>query len=103
MVLHRAIAVVPATSKEYLREGSAQTDCSSGGIGVVCSLVANDLCFPNLPPMLLRGFESRLELESLGFSMWHFLKLVARGFLRVLRFPPLLHRFNGSANKIKLK
>ena len=25
-------------------------------------------------------------------SMWHFLKLVARGFLRVLRFPPLLHR-----------
>ena len=31
------------------------------------------------------------------------LKLVARGFLRVLRFPPLLHRFNGSANKIKLK
>ena len=28
---------------------------------------------------------------------------VARGFLRVLRFPPLLHRFNGSANKIQLK
>ena len=23
--------------------------------------------------------------------MWHFLKLVARSFLRVLRFPPLLH------------
>ena len=31
------------------------------------------------------------------------MKLVARGFLRVLRFPPLLHRFNGSANKLKLK
>ena len=31
------------------------------------------------------------------------MKLVARGFLRVLRFPPLLHGFNGSANKIKLK
>ena len=29
--------------------------------------------------------------------------LNVRGFLRVLRFPPLLHRFNGSANKIKLK
>ena len=28
---------------------------------------------------------------SLSLSMWHFLKLVARGFLRVLRFPPLLH------------
>ena len=50
--------------------------------------------------MLLRGFESRLGLESSGCSMWHFLKLVARGFLRVLRFPPLLHRFNGSANQI---
>ena len=54
-------------------------------------------------PMLLCGFESRLGLESSGCSMWHFLKLVAGGFLRVLRFPPLLHRFNGSANKIMLK
>ena len=45
-----------------------------------------------------------LGLDSSGIVfMWHFLKLVARGFLRVLRFPPLLHRFNGSANKIKLK
>ena len=52
--------------------------------------------------MLLCGFESWLGLESSGFSMWHFLKLVARGFLRVLRFSPLLHRFNGSANKIKI-
>ena len=51
----------------------------------------------------LRGFESRLGLGSSDCSMWHFLKLVARGFLRVLRFPPLLHWFNGSANKIKLK
>ena len=32
--------------------------------------------------------------------MWHFLKLIARGFLQVLRFPPLVHQFNGSANKI---
>ena len=46
---------------------------------------------------------SRLGLESSGCSMWHFLKLVARGFLWVLRFPPLLHPFNGSANTIKLK
>ena len=38
------------------------------------------VCFPSLPPMLLCGFESRLGLESSGFSMWHFLKLVARGF-----------------------
>ena len=51
--------------------------------------------------MLLRWFESRLGLESSGCSMWHFLKLVARGFLRVLRFPPLLHQFYGSANKNK--
>ena len=53
--------------------------------------------------MLLRGFESRLGLESLGCCMWHFLKLVARGFLWVLRFPPILHQFNGSADKIKFK
>ena len=50
------------------------------------------VCFPSLPPMLLRGYESCLGLESSGFSMWHFLKLVARGFLRVLWFPPLFHR-----------
>ena len=50
----------------------------------------------------MSGFESRLGLESLGCSMWHFLKLIARGFLWVLWFPPLLHWFNGSANKIKL-
>ena len=61
------------------------------------------VCSPSLPPMLLRGFESRLGLESSCCNMWHFLKLVARGFLRVLRFPPLLHRFNDSANKIKLQ
>ena len=47
--------------------------------------------------------EMRLGLEPSGCSMWHFLKLVARGFLRVLRFPPLLHRFNDSTNKTKLK
>ena len=51
------------------------------------------VCFPSLPPMLLCGFESRLGLESSRFSMWHFLKLVAKGFLQVLRFPPLRHRF----------
>ena len=51
--------------------------------------------------MLLHGFESRMGLESSGCSMWHFLKLVARGFLRLLRFPPLLHWFNDSTNKNK--
>ena len=64
------------------------------------------VCFPSLPPILLwvgGGFESRLGIESSGCSMLHFLKLVARGFLRVLRFPPLLHRFNDLANKIQLK
>ena len=46
----------------------------------------NDLsvCLPSLPPIL--------GLASSGFSMWYFLKLVARGFLRALRFPPFLHR-----------
>ena len=53
------------------------------------------VCFPSLPPMLLRTFDSRLGLESSGCGTWHFLKLVARGFLRLLRFPPLLHWCNG--------
>ena len=52
------------------------------------------VCFPSnrLSPMLKCGFESRLGLEFSGLSMWHFLELVVRGFLRVHRFPPLLHR-----------
>ena len=53
--------------------------------------------------MLLRGFESRLGLESSGCSMWHFLKLVARGFLRELRFPPLLQRLMVQPIKFKKK
>ena len=36
------------------------------------------------------GLSVTSGLEFSGFSMWHFLKLVARGFLRVLRFPSLL-------------
>ena len=36
--------------------------------------------------MLECRFKSRLGLESPGFSMWHFLKLVVRGFLQVLQF-----------------
>ena len=51
------------------------------GVGILC-----------LGEMLLCGLESRFELESSDFSMWHFLKLAARGFLRVLRSPLLLHR-----------
>ena len=59
--------------------------------------------FPSLPPMLVCGFKSWLGLEFSGVSMWHFLKLVIRGFLRVLRFPPFLRRLMVSANNIKLK
>ena len=42
-----------------------------------------------------------LGFESSGFSMWHFLKLVAGAFLRVLRFPPP-SSVNVSANTIQL-
>ena len=52
-----------------------------GGVGWVEAWCNGwHVCFPSLPPMLLCGFESRLGLESSGFSMWHFLKLVAGGF-----------------------
>ena len=55
------------------------------------------ICFPSLPPMLEWGFEPRLGLEFSGFSRW----LAVWGFLRVLRFHPLLHRVIVLANKIK--
>ena len=38
------------------------------------------------------GFDSRLGLDLSSFCMWHCLKLVVRSFIRVLGFPPLLHR-----------
>ena len=47
--------------------------------------------FCRLPPTLECGLESRLGLEFPGFGMWHFLKLVVRGFLRVRWIPSLLH------------
>ena len=53
--------------------------------------------------MLECRFESQLGLEFCGFSMWHFLKLVIRGFLRVLLFPPFLHRLTMSTKKVALK
>ena len=61
------------------------------------------ICFRSLSPRILCGFESRLGLESSGFSMWHSLKLVVMGFLRVLRFPPLLHRLMVQPINWKLK
>ena len=42
--------------------------------------------------MLECRFESWLGLEFSGFSMWHYLKLIDRGFLRVLWVLPLLHQ-----------
>ena len=53
--------------------------------------------------MLECMFESRLGLESSGFSMWHFLKLVARIFFQGTPVSSPPSSVNGSANKIKLK
>ena len=51
---------------------------------------------PNTTNELFRiplcGFESGFRLESRRFRTWNFLKLVVTGFLRVLQFPPFLHR-----------
>ena len=54
-------------------------------------------------PMLEFWFESRLGLTFSSFSMWHFLKLIVRGFLLELLFSPFLCGLMVSANKIKLK
>ena len=69
--------------------------CSLGATsGVMVSTSAFLACHQS-------GFEG---LESSGFSMcYFFLKLIARGFLRVLRFPSLLHRLMVQPIKIKLK
>ena len=71
--------------------------------GATCGVTVNTSAFLACHQCYCVGSKSRLGFESSGFSMWHFLKLIARGFLQVLRCPPLLHRSNGSANKIKLK
>ena len=57
--------------------------------GVTVSMSAFLACMPRV---LLCWFESCVGHEFSGFSMWHFLKLIARGFLWVLWFPPLLHQ-----------
>ena len=44
--------------------------------------------FPNLPPVLECEFDSRLGLEFSGCRMWHFLKLIIRGFFQVLVSSP---------------
>ena len=69
----------------------------------ICRGMVSTSAFASLPLMLECGFESRWGLKFSGFSMWNFFKLVVRDFLRVLRFPPLLHRLMVSANKMKSK
>ena len=53
------------------------------------------VCFKSLPPVLECGFESRLGLELSGFSVWHFLKLVDRGFSPGTSFSSLSLSVNG--------
>ena len=57
-----------------------------------CGVMVSMSDFSSLPPLLECGFESRLGLGFLSFSMWNFLKPAVRGFLWVPWFPPLLNR-----------
>ena len=41
-------------------------------VGATRGVAVSMSAFLALPPMLLRGFESRLGLESSGCSTWHF-------------------------------
>ena len=50
-----------------------------------------------------RRSESQLGLEFSGFSMWHFLQLVVRGFLWVHCFPSRLYQLMVLAKEIQLK
>ena len=59
------------------------------------------VCCPCLPPMLV-WVRVSVGAWMFGLKSIAFLKLVIRGFLRVLRFPPPFHRLVVSANKIYL-
>ena len=74
------------------RQTRVQTMRDEAESGYVAWCNGRHVCFPSLPPMPECRFESWLRLELSGFGTWHFLKLVVRGFLRVLRFSPFLHR-----------
>ena len=70
--------------------------------GVTCGVIMNTSAF-------LACYQCWSACSSLGWgfnfkgvSMWHFLKLVIRGVLRVLWIPPLLHWLMVSANTINL-
>ena len=71
--------------------------------GVTCGVTVSMSAFLALHQCYCAGSSLAWGLESSGYSMWDFLKLVARGFLWILRFPPHLHRFNGSANQKEAK
>ena len=59
--------------------------------------------FQVLPPILMCRFESQLGSKFSGFSMWHFLRLIVRGFVWVLQLPvlPLVNSFS-PRNKAKI-
>ena len=104
---HTTMTVLPPSSHHHQRQQKQSVlNCSlvfmiTTDHGATHGVTVST-CFPSLPPMLLCVFESRLGLQSLGFSMWHFLKLVARGVSpgTPVSSPPLL--VNGSASKINL-
>ena len=52
-------------------------------------LKTSNVRLPPFPFSLVCEFSGRLEFSG----MWHFLKLVVRVFLWILRFPPLVHCF----------
>ena len=60
-----------------LRVVASPLGCQGAMHGVTVSMSAYLACH-----------QCYLGFESSGCSMWHFLKLTAKGFLWVLRFPP---------------
>ena len=58
------------------------------------------LCHQAPAPMLQCGFQCQSGLQLWAFSLWHFLKPIVRGLLRI---PPSLHLVTLSANQIQIQ
>ena len=84
-----------------VREGKRSTrrrrERSADSYGETRGVMVSTSAFLACHQCWIAGSSLGWGLNFSGFSMWHFLRLVVRDFLRVLRFPPLLHRLIVSA------
>ena len=84
------------TGKMLNIEGSRSEWC----ISIIYRYIMLETHHSGREPSICAVSSRVIKLLSLRHKDSNLITLVARGFLRVLRFPPLLHGINDSANKI---